>query len=233
MSPQEMKLLHVEDNVADRLLMARLLGTIKEYTFNIVRAATEITAVAELNKGGMDFVILDYRLPLGDGLACLRKLRQIDPAVAIVVVSGQTTPEIGAECRQAGADDYLSKQDLTAEKLAASVRKALTRAKSWPGLRSRLAEICDAFLGSLPAEFFAALDDFEKSLRQADMTPEQVPILFETIAGELDKSAPQLGHPALTLVRPLLLALVERLTPKLPIQPKPTSGSRPGTGPTR
>jgi CheY-like chemotaxis protein len=227
MPPQTIKLLHVEDNVADRLLMAKLLGGMKEYTFNIVRAATEITAVAELNKGGIEFVILDYRLPLGDGLGCLKKLRQIDPAVPIVVVSGVVTPEISAECFQAGADDYLSKQDLTAEKLAASVRKALGRAKNWPTLRNELEPICKVFVETLPADFFLALDDLEKLLRQAEANPEQVGLLFEGIPAELDKANPKLPHPAAQLLRPILLELTERLRPKPPPAPRPPS--RPGT----
>lgn len=227
MSEQNLKLLHVEDNVADRLLMARLLGGMKEYNFNIVRAATEITAVAELNKGAIDFVILDYRLPLGDGLGCLRKLRQIDPAVPILVVSGVTTPEIGAECCQAGADDYLSKQDLTAEKLAASVRKALGRAKSWPAVRGELAGLGKSFLENLSFDFFQALDDFEKILRQSETNAEQVPLLFESVAAELDRTHPKLPLPAFAMLRPLLLEMVERLR-HVPSPPKPTGGSRAG-----
>jgi CheY-like chemotaxis protein len=229
MSPQTVKLLHVEDNVADRLLMARLLGGMKEYTFNIVRAATDLTAVAELNKGGIDFIILDYRLPLGDGLGCLRKMRQIDSGVPILVVSGVTTPEIGAECFQAGADDYLSKQDLTAEKLAASVRKALSRAKNWPALRGELVPLCKAFVDRLSFDFFQALDEMEKLLRQAEVNAEQLPLLFETAAAELDRAHAKLPLPAAQMLRPLLLELGERLRPKPPSpQVKPTSASRPG-----
>jgi CheY-like chemotaxis protein len=229
MPPESIKLLHVEDNVADRLLMAKLLGNMKDYTFNIVRAATEITAEAELKKGGIDFVILDYRLPLGDGLSCLRKLRQNDPAVPILVVSGVTTPEIGGDCFQAGADDYLSKQDLTAEKLAASVRKALSRAKNWPALRQELEPICKVFVETLPPDFFLALDDVEKLLRQAEAKAEQVPSLFDSLAAELDRAHPKLPHPAAQLLRPIVLELTERLRNKPASGPKPTSSSKPGT----
>jgi CheY-like chemotaxis protein len=229
MSQQTIKLLHVEDNVADRLLMARLLGQMKEYDFTIVRAATEITAVAELNKGGVDFVILDYRLPLGDGLGCLRKLRQIDSAVPIIVISGVTTPEIGAECLQSGADDYLSKQDLTAEKLAGSVRKAMTRAHSWPTIRSHLLPLCKSFLGSLDPEFFRALDDLEQALRQSGITSDQVPSLFDSVAGELLQGQKGEQRTLMLMIRPLVLEVVERLAAKPTPPARPSSGSRTGT----
>ena len=81
MESRPVKLLHVEDSVADRMLIAKLLGTLKEYTFTLVRASTEITAATELDKGGVELVLLDYKLPMGDGLSCLKKLREIDPSV--------------------------------------------------------------------------------------------------------------------------------------------------------
>lgn len=211
MSVQPVKLLHVEDNVADRLLLARLLGAMKEYSFNIVRAATEITAVAELNKGGVEFVILDYKLPLGDGLGCLKKLRQLDPIVPILVVSGMSTPDIANECMLAGADDFLNKQDLTAEKLAACVRKAIGRALAWPALREDLKPICKHYLAALGDDFFKALDAFARSAFQSGTNPEQLPGLFESVANDL---APNRANTIVPLLRPLILELGERLRDK-------------------
>jgi CheY-like chemotaxis protein len=223
MSVQTVKLLHVEDNVSDRLLMAKLLANLKEYEFNIIRAATEITAVAELNKGGVEFVVLDYKLPLGDGLSCLRKLRQIDAAVPIVVLSGVTTPEMGAECLKAGANDYLSKQDLTAEKLADVVRKGFGRASAWPALQNEVRPLCEFFLTNTGPDFFKALDDIEQALKKAEVQPAQVAALFESIAADLEKAFPKLPTSPVRLVRPLILELVERLTPKPPKQARPSS----------
>lgn len=228
MSARTIKLLHVEDNVADRLLIARLLGGMKEYVFNITRAATEITAVAELNKGGVEFVILDYKLPMGDGLGALKKLRQLDQAVPIIVLSGVTTTEIGAECMQAGADDYLNKQDLTAEKLAASVRKAMGRASAWPTLREQALPIAKAFMERIGNDLLAAVDDLEKALKQSGITSDQLQILFETLMPDLESTKTKSNRPALMMVRPLLLELVERLATQPAPPPKPLGSSRQG-----
>ncbi|MBL8795506.1 MAG: response regulator [Planctomycetia bacterium] len=228
MSVRTIKLLHVEDNVADRLLIARLLGSMKELVFNITRAATEITAVAELNKGGVEFVILDYKLPMGDGLGALKKLRQIDQAVPIIVLSGVTTTEIGAECMQAGADDYMNKQDLTAEKLAATVRKALNRANSWPALREQALPIARAFMERIGNDLLAAVDDYEKQLKQSGATSEQLQILFDSLTPDLESTKSKTTRPAPLIVRPLLLELIERLTAPPPPTPKPLGSSRQG-----
>lgn len=228
MSVRTIKLLHVEDNVADRLLIARLLSSMKELVFNITRAATEITAVAELNKGGVEFVILDYKLPMGDGLGALKKLRQLDQAVPIIVLSGVTTTEIGAECMQAGADDYLNKQDLTAEKLAACVRKALNRANAWPALREQALPIARAFMERVGNDLLSALDDYEKQLKQSGATSEQLQILFDSLTPDLESTKSKTTRPAALIVRPLLLELIERLTAPPPPAPKPLGSSRQG-----
>jgi DNA-binding NarL/FixJ family response regulator len=211
MSVRTIKLLHVEDNVADRLLAARFLGTMKEYAFNFVRASTEITAVSELSKGGIDFVILDYRLPLGDGLGCLRKLRELDPAVPIVVISGVVTPEIQAACMQAGADDYLSKQDLTAEKLNGVVRRALSRGETRPMIRSQLVPICKAFLEAFTPEMLQALDIFEKDAKTAEVSHEYLFVLYDSLVNQLSADRPKDAPLVRRQLRPLFLELSERI----------------------
>jgi CheY-like chemotaxis protein len=211
MPVRPIKLLHVEDNVADRLLAARFLGTMKEYNFTLVRAATEVTAISELTKGGIEFVILDYRLPLGDGLGCLRKLRELDPAVPIIVISGVVTPEIQAACMQAGADDYLSKQDLTAEKLSACVRRAMSRGETRPMIRNQLVPICKAFLEIMTPELLQQLDAFEKEAAEAEVSPSYLYLLFDSLANQLSARRPPDAPPVKALLRPLFLELAERL----------------------
>ena len=76
-------------------------------------------------------VVLDYHLVRGNGLSCLRRLRQLDPIVPVIALSGKATPEIAAELLQAGADNYLSKTDLAAEMLTGCVKDALVRADAW------------------------------------------------------------------------------------------------------
>ena len=49
----------------------------------------------------------------------------------IIAISGVATPEIAAELLQVGADDFISKKDLSGDVLARSVREALARADAW------------------------------------------------------------------------------------------------------
>jgi CheY-like chemotaxis protein len=206
---QLVRLLHVEDSVADRLLVAKLLGHLKDYQFQISRATTEITAATELQKGGVDLIILDYKLPMGDGLSCIKKLRQIDSLVPIIVLSGVTTPEIGAQCVKLGADDYLSKNDLSAAKLGGSVNKALARSFTRTGLR----DYCRSFASRIGVELANDLDRLIAAARQGNVSGEELLHLFDAIYAHIDHSG-DLPHGAKSrrVLRPIMLDLLEGLT---------------------
>ncbi len=131
MTSRTIKILHVEDEVSQRRLIAHHLRTLDEFDFEIHYADAEAAALDVFRTGGVEFVILDYNLRQGDGLHCLEQMRNRDPVVPIIAISGAATAEIAAELVQAGADDYISKRELTSGKLARSLREALGRADAW------------------------------------------------------------------------------------------------------
>src|SRR5688500_346218 len=110
MTPRPIKLLHIEDDPTQQVLIEHFLQGMGEFKFDIIYAESEDDAVNEFKRGGIDFILLDYHLSEGDGLGCLRRIRQVDPIVPVVVVSGLATPEITAELLRFGADDYIPKQ---------------------------------------------------------------------------------------------------------------------------
>jgi DNA-binding response OmpR family regulator len=92
---------------------------------------SEDAALEEFVGGEYDLVILDYHLSQGNGVNCLRFIRQHNPTVAVIAISGVATDEIAADLIEAGADDYLAKQTLDKKVLAQSVRNVLIRAKAY------------------------------------------------------------------------------------------------------
>ncbi len=110
-----------------RKLIGHHLTAIDEYRFDVEFAETEEIGLELFDFGGTELVILDYQLRQGNGLHCLRSLRQRDLIVPVIAISGVATTEIALELLQAGADDYLNKRDLTSKLLARSVREALLR----------------------------------------------------------------------------------------------------------
>lgn len=215
MSTRTVRLLHVEDDRAQRLLVAKHLKALEDLRFDIACAASEDDAVAEFGRGGVEFVILDYNLTQGNGLNCLRRIRARDQIVPVVTVSGAATAEVAAELVETGADDFISKWDLDAPTLARSVRAALARADAYrqrvgtpkgadSGLAAPLRELCREFLIRVGPDFLEQLDGFETAARRAGLGEEDVHRLFPAVCTDLD-AGDQLR------VRPLLLEVLQRI----------------------
>lgn len=216
MTARTVRLLHVEDDEIQQRLAARHLQNLADMRFAITCVDSEDAAVAEFDKGGHDFVLLDYHLSQGNGLSCLRKLRHKDRIVPIVALSGAATPEIAAELLRVGADDYLSKQDLTTEALGKSVREALTRADAWrrhaptaapPETEQMFRELCQQFTAALGPDFTQRLDAFQAAAERAQLTGAGMNQLFEDLCLEHNGAC---GAARLRL-RPLLLEMLLRL----------------------
>jgi DNA-binding response OmpR family regulator len=72
--------------------------------------------------GTYDVVVLDYMLGRGDGLEWLKSLKQRADCPKILFLTGAGNEIIAVRAMKAGADDYQRKQELTREKLIASIR---------------------------------------------------------------------------------------------------------------
>lgn len=131
MSIRTIKILHVEDEESQRRLLAHHLRIMDDFRFEIQYVDSEEAALSAFQTDGADLVILDYHLRQGNGLHCLEELRLFDPVVPIIAVSGVASAEIAAELVQCGADDYISKRELTGSVLAQSIRESMGRADTW------------------------------------------------------------------------------------------------------
>src|SRR5688500_1697313 len=73
--------------------------------------------------GTYDVVVLDYMLGRGDGLEWLKALKQRDDCPKVLFLTGAGNEIIAVRAMKHGADDYQRKQELTREKLLASLRE--------------------------------------------------------------------------------------------------------------
>jgi CheY-like chemotaxis protein len=131
MNQTAIRLLHIEDDRIQQALVARQLAALQDYRFDITVAASEGEALTLFPGSGFELVIMDYLLHQGNGLSCLRRIRELDPIIPVIAVSSVATDEIAAELISADADDYLAKQTLDSKILGQSVRNVLARAKAF------------------------------------------------------------------------------------------------------
>ena len=149
---KSMRVLLVEDNDDDALLIRESLsGTALE----IDRAERLSTALARLNSGTFDAVLLDLSLPDAWGLDTISRLRRGAAAVPIVVLTGLNDEEIAMRAVEEGAQDYLFKGQADGHLLARSLRYAIQRHRAEETLKERnrelliLQKISETILGSL------------------------------------------------------------------------------------
>jgi two-component system, NtrC family, response regulator AtoC len=89
----------------------------------VIEAATAASAVDQAT-AGVDLVLLDYRLPDGDGLAVLRRIKEQTPDTPVILMTAFSTVENAVEAMKHGAYHYLNKP-FNLDEVALTVEKAL------------------------------------------------------------------------------------------------------------
>ena len=121
-----MKILLVEDSPVDADLQRRALSRGQE-SVDIRTAGSIAEAWAALEDTRFDCLLLDLRLPDGNGMDLIPRLREAGREEAIIVMTGHGEQETVVTAFRIGADDYLPKNDSYLERLPARVRDALHR----------------------------------------------------------------------------------------------------------
>src|SRR4029079_3839160 len=76
--------------------------------YAVVEAPTAAAALAQV-PSGIDLVVLDSRLPDGDGLTVLRRIKELQPDTPVILMTAFSTVENGVEAMKHGAYHYLTK----------------------------------------------------------------------------------------------------------------------------
>lgn len=103
------RILVVDDNEANRLLMRRML---ERLGCAIEEAADGAEAVTRILGEAYDLVLMDCSMPVLDGYAATKQVRQHEAGtrhVPIVALTANAQPEDRERCREAGMDGYLGK----------------------------------------------------------------------------------------------------------------------------
>jgi DNA-binding response OmpR family regulator len=133
-----MKILVIED---DAQLASALSARIKDAGYVVDLARTAEEGEAAIRSYRYELVVLDRRLPDGDGLAQIPGFRQAAPDVRIIVLTALDATIDKVSGLDAGADDYLTKPFETDE-LIARIRAALRRPGGAPQPVIRCANLC-------------------------------------------------------------------------------------------
>ncbi|MDO9222143.1 MAG: ATP-binding protein [Caulobacter sp.] len=116
-----MRVLVVDDHPNNRRFLEILLG---HAGIETVCAGDGQAGVEAWRRGGFDAVLMDMQMPVMDGLAATRAIRELEAAkgpdaTPVFMISANALPEHQAASRAAGADLHLAKPIVAAELFAA------------------------------------------------------------------------------------------------------------------
>jgi len=119
--------LMAEDNPNDAELFSEMLNEAFHGQYSVV-CVDRFSKIAEaLETGKFEALILDMDLPDKSGIDNISHLGEQYPTLPIVVLTGHEDAELAIDSLQCGAQDYLSKNNVTPDVLARSVKYANER----------------------------------------------------------------------------------------------------------
>lgn len=122
-----LSLLLIDDDELDRQSIVRALKR-ASIELNISQSATAADGLALAAAKQFDAILLDYRLPDMDGIEVLRQLRSGRfEGVAVIMLSRYEDDVVAEQCMEAGAQDFLLKDEVNGRRLTRAVRQAKQR----------------------------------------------------------------------------------------------------------
>jgi two-component system, cell cycle response regulator DivK len=128
--PKDITVLVVEDNVANFVLIARMLGYMgihcewKTSGYEVVEYADTLPR--------LDLILMDIRLPYEDGYAALRKIRSSEAIqdTLVIAVTAEASLEQIQKAKSAGFDGFLGKP-LDMDRFPDQIRRILEGESVW------------------------------------------------------------------------------------------------------
>jgi C4-dicarboxylate-specific signal transduction histidine kinase len=129
MERQTIRILLVEDNPVDALLVRRMLAreAVEPNSYQLDHASALEQALDWLGKKSHDVILLDLNLPDSNGVETVRRVREVEPDLPIVVLTVAGDSDTAVKALRAGAQDYLVKEEITDSVLCRAIRYAMER----------------------------------------------------------------------------------------------------------
>src|SRR5580692_1937744 len=161
--------------------------------YNVATAqdGDEVLACLRSSRSDIAAVLLDIFMPNRDGLDTLREIRQFDPAMPVIVVSGVASPQNIVNAMRNGASDFLCKP-VPHEELERALSVALKARRISCGPALPLSAASNSFIGASPS-----MKEIQSVIGQIGWS--EVPVLIqgetgtgkEVLARELHANSPR------------------------------------------
>jgi DNA-binding NarL/FixJ family response regulator len=163
----------------------------------VVAQATSIAAARDLVASAVpDVVLLDHRLPDGDGVAAIADLHGIRPSAKIVVLTASTSDRVLVAAMEGGAAGFIAKtqplDDVIAGVRAAAQGESVVSARLLSRLLPRLQRHSGAGRAEPTEREREILDLLARGLSNADIA-QQLTISVHTVRNHVANLSAKLG----------------------------------------
>lgn len=141
METDHIRILHIEDNPADVVLIREILGEAKGFSGTVHHAGLLALGLEILTVNTIDIILLDLNLPDSAGRATFQAVKESARDTAVIIMTGLNDEEAAVNAVREGAQDYLLKSQVDANLLVRSIRYAIEREKLSSELRQAMARI--------------------------------------------------------------------------------------------
>ncbi len=119
-----MKILLVDDSRTIRNIQKNVLSEIGHT--DIAEAADGVEALSQIAAGRPDLMLVDWNMPNMDGITLVRKVRESDKALPMIMVTTEAEKARVLEAVKAGVNNYVVKP-FTAETLADKIKQTMAK----------------------------------------------------------------------------------------------------------
>lgn len=138
---KEIKILMVDDDEEDFIIVRDVVGEIKHYKYTIEHAASFEEGIKAINEGKHDICLVDYHLGAKTGLELIEKLIDNGCKQPLILLTGQNNIEVDMKAMNAGASDYLVKGSITSQTLESSIRYSIAHAEHLKNIKNLNSEL--------------------------------------------------------------------------------------------
>ena len=128
-TPRDIRALLLDDSSFDRARIRRL-----SQKTQLSIELDEVDSIAQLDravaKEDYDLILIDYRLPVGDGMEALDHVLQNDlnKDAGKIMITGDSARQTVVQAMRAGCHDFLTKEEMDVEALRGAILNALKAA---------------------------------------------------------------------------------------------------------
>ncbi|MCP4546876.1 MAG: PAS domain S-box protein [bacterium] len=124
---EALKVLMIEDNRMDAIVLKKLLMTLKYYDCQVRETETLAVALEVLAEDAFGLIIIDLGLPDSFGENTVAKVRKVSGDTPLVVLTGNDDEELARSALRIGAQEYLIKGQINSFILNHAIRFAIER----------------------------------------------------------------------------------------------------------